>query len=218
MTRSEAIAILKGRMAKYTGTDLDTSIINEMQLAQIELEGGVFWPWFMLTTEQSFATSAGVPNVAIPSNPRFQMEWEEGAMWFYDASNTDEPYQEIGKDDYDDLRCLYPGTGQPKGYDIQGEQIWFAPTPDAAYQYRWYYYSRQTVLDSDIENSWLLHAPDWLIAKTGVRIARSYVKDAELVGAFADDEQRAMNRVMTLHTARNEAQKRRIMGRIHRAS
>lgn len=217
MMRDAAIAILRGRLARYTGTDLDTIIISEMQLKQEELEGGDFWPWFLLSSEQSFGTMADDPTVALPTNPRFIIEWEEGALWRYDAS-AEESYREIGKNDYDHLRALYPGTGEPKGYDIQGEFLWFAPTPDANYQYRWHYFARDAVLTTDIENQWLLHAPDWMIAATGRRIAAQVVKDQELAAEFAKDEAAAKIRVLKLDTARKEAQKRRIMGSIVGAS
>ncbi len=214
MIRDDAVALLKGRLSKYSGTDLDANIVSEMQsIQENELEGGDFLPWFLFNlAEQSISTTIGDPQVAVPTG--FLMEWEEGEMWRYDASSSDIPRVPINKADYQDIHGLYPGSGEPKGYDLQGDAFWFAPTPDAVYEYRFYAYMRDQVLSTNIENQWLKYASDWMIALVGAKIAGMYMRDTELSQMFLADAVTAKNRVMIRHQALMEANKRRIMGRI----
>lgn len=215
MTRNEAVAILKARLGNYTQDSLDTIIINELKLTQIELEEREWLPWFLLSEEAETQTTAGDWRVPVPGD--FLMEWETGSLWYYDSSvaSGSDPYKDLVKDDWEVIRNDedYLTPGKPKAYDLVGDYFNLAPTPDATYTLKMVYYKEDTKLDSDVENDWLKHAPSLMIAITGARIAGYVRRDKpEIALQFAQEAQSADRTLLKKTEARCEVNKARVMG------
>lgn len=201
MTRSEAVAIVKQVLGFQTNRD--ATIVSNMQLQQTKLELMPTKPWFLLTEPQDLTTTADVAYVAVPTD--FLQENDEGGMWYYDAS-ADPGYEltEMKKDDYDVLVENYRGatTGIPEAYALMGERLYLFPTPDDTYTLKYIYYKKADLLATDVENEWLQHIPELLIAKTGSMMAAS-LRDFEAMKVF--DRMTAEN--MALLESQNEARK-----------
>jgi hypothetical protein len=134
-------------------------------------------------------------------------EFEEGAL-FYD-------YAALTKYDYDALVEKYRDTQRaPEAYALVDDYFIVFPTPDASYVLEMKYYRQDTVLSAvgaGEENKWLKHAADWIMAKTGLAIAR-FIKDDGAAALFANDEQKATARVYKQHIDRAERNVERRMG------
>ncbi len=206
MTGTAAAAIIANRLGQRTG--LDTQILAEMALAQIRLEGGDHLPWFLSYFDTSLVTVAGTKTVALPTG--FIRIVDEGGLWLVDSDGKD---KYLTKDDYDALRVddALDETGEPKYYAISGSNVYLFPTPDGAYPLKAHYYKKDAAPAADVENLWLAHAADLLIAETGIPIAR-FLRDAEAVQLFIHDRQEARARVIASGIARDESGKRSTIG------
>lgn len=200
MLRSEAVALIAARLGNRT--DLNNSIITEMKLMQSTLEAGEFIPWFLLTEFSEILGSAGEERIPLPTD--FICEYEHGTLWIYDANDTEDPWKELTKDDYDALKAAKTGSARPTHYALVGLNFRVLPVPNAAYTYKMIYYANAQELSSDIENAWLKYAADWLITETGAKIA-PYLAMGEAAASFKTDALIAKNRVFKLHEARQHA-------------
>jgi len=208
MYRSEAINLISSRLGQRSG--LDNQIKTEMLLAQTELERSPWLPWFLLAEDTNLTTVAEQRTVDVPSD--FLMEYEDIPIYLTDTDG--EEYQ-LTKDDYDALASdtYIEDSGRPTHYDLVGAKWYFFPEPDAAYSLRVFYYAAAQTLDQeeDLENAWLAYAPDLLIAKTGLAMAR-FLRDNAAIQLFAADLQKAEQRILQLDTARKEAARAVFMG------
>ncbi len=207
MIKSKVVELIKMRLGNRTDTGIDARIDAEMDAAQYELERfGVFTPWFLLSETASYTTAPGEARVPIPAD--MLQEYEEGAL-FYNGLPLVKHDQ-----DYLSERFYNAEPGAPSAYALVGEYFVLYPVPDDAYAISQKYYQMDTVPsalgDSD-ENSWLKHAADWLLAKTGMAIAR-FIKDAEALARFTEDEDTASKRVYLQHTDRAERNSARVKG------
>lgn len=207
MVKSKLVDLIKMRLGNRTDTEIVVRINAELDMAQYELERfGLFTPWFLLSTDVTLNTVAGTASVSIPSD--MLQEYEEGAL-FYNGLP-------LRKHDPDYLAVLYQGVGQaaPQMYALVNDDFVLYPTPDQVYNLTMKYYQADTIpsgLADSGENQWLRHAADWLLAKAGKAVAR-YIKDADAVQKFAEDEGAAEKRVYTVHVDRAERNSPRVMG------
>ena len=104
-----------------------------------------------------------------------------------------------------DPRWNGEGEGQPRAYAVQGDVIYFFPTPDAVYSIRHLHYGADDDFQEDQENNWLKHFPDLLIAEVGHMMAARYIKNAEAQQLFSMDLQRESQRLMRATIAREWA-------------
>jgi|SRR5687768_738546 len=209
MTRDEAIALLKYRLGNRT--DLDARILLEMVYAQeYKLEGtGAFLPWFLETELATITTIAGEERILLPDD--FLGEVEDQALWLYDEDSAT-PWTELRKNDYDYLRVKYPATGLPKQYALLGDYFALFPVPDDSYTIKMRYYAKDDSLASDnIENKWLKHAGDLLIAETGLIMA-GHIFNTDLQAQFEKDASVARQRLYTKHEARRHSNRTYGMG------
>jgi len=169
-----------------------------MQLAQAtELEGNAVLPWFLLKTGSVTASAA---TATAPTG--FLREYEEGGLWGTDDDGL--PYK-IDKDDFAVLNAEEWEAGAPQQYALVGGTLYFFPTPDVSRTLTMYGYFADTPLgSSDIENNWLLYAPDLMIAQAGVQIAR-YLRDPDMVQLFSADVARAWGRIQRTNVANAQA-------------
>lgn len=219
MTRNQIRDIILQRCGNWDDTDLDTLIVTEMDLFQTEiLEGGPLRPRFLLSEEMYISTTIGERRIPLPSAPNpadFLEEWEYGSLWRYD-STADDPWIEIPKEDYDIALERYPGSGEPKFYDLTGDYFRLVPAPDAVYQLRMMCYLKQTLpsalADGDSSNAWMDNFPGWIIGGVGKVIAGQYIRDMETASFFQNMEAQAQARAQSLIVASEEINKSRRMG------
>lgn len=200
MLRDAAVAIIKSRIGNRT--DLDEEIVTEMTQAQETAleQNGMFHPWFLETGIITLGTTvAAVETLALPSN--WLGEIEEQSMWIYDAT-LDQPYFELRKGAYDVALQRFPENAKPQRYSLNKNNVLLKPTPDAAYVIQTRYFATDDVLTTNIENDWLKYASDWLIAETGIIIARDYIQDDQMAQRFIAGAQRARDRIFVANEAR----------------
>lgn len=201
MLRDTAVSLVKGRLARFTSsTVLDDHIVAEMKAYQEVLETAAFLPWFLVKESSSTTLTVSDDRLVLPSD--FLRETEADALWITDSDGNE---HKLDKDDYDEIRALYPASSLPKAYDLVGDYLRVRPIPDAAYTVKMIYFGRALPLDDNIENGWLKHASGLMIAGTGYVIASQYVKNKDAAAAFAKQEQRAHAGLLTADQARKDA-------------
>ena len=215
MLRDAAVDLLMGRLGQRTSTVLQQAVIDEMAFVQeTTLEGYPELPWFLLSEKASGITIPDEERFPIPSD--FLLEWEEGGLYI---QNTDGTETLLGREDWDVLKgeVRLEGTAKPQFYDLAGDYYLLRPMPDAIYTIKQRYYKQDTSLAgaygdaANIENGWLKHASDWLIAETGVVIASQRLQSEKMAQMFMKQSDLARKRVMTKDIAMKESNKLRTM-------
>ena len=217
MLRDAAVDLMMKRLGNQTDTTLRDDIINEMVQAQAAmLEGDIFHPWFLVSEEASSQTNLGDERVLLPAN--FLALWEYGGLYRYDDT-LDDPYVEMGRDDWDLIKQELNYSDKPTHWDIGGKYLLMRPLADADYPLRFWYIGRGADLsgtygdNNNIENVWLKWASDWLIGETGIVIAGQYLQyTKEKVAQWGSQAARGRKRIMDLNVEMEEALKTRIMG------
>lgn len=167
MLRDGAVSLIK-RGLGYRSTG-DADIVETMQFVQTTLEHEAVLPWFLISELLSIATVTNEQRVLMPTG--FLREIEEGALWRHDSSVSPAKWTELKKDDFDFLQVKQQGAGPPQWYSLMGQYFRLYPTPDAVYPLKLVCYLADADLSTNIENLWLKHAPDILIADTGKGLA-----------------------------------------------
>ena len=202
MLRGAAVSLLEGRLGNRT--NITATIILEMIQAQETVceMNGLFTPWFLETKTRATlgSTTVDVEELALPAD--WLGEIEEQSIWIYDASNTDTPYTELRKGSYDVALQRFPTAAIPQRYTLNNDQLLFSPTPDAVYDIRARYFAKAPSLSTNIENNWLKYASDWLIAETGLIIARDHIQNDVMAQRFIQAAQRGRDRVFVANEAR----------------
>lgn len=167
MTRDEAV----DRIQEGLGfrSDLETELIKKLQEAQRYFEGRPTLPWFLVTEDADLSGTADDPAVSLPSD--FIRFTEEGGVRYIDSDG--DPHW-LDKASFDHIRTIHRGTTSttPLSYALRFNSIYVLPTPDESYTIRIDYYAKDTVLDTNIENLWLEHAPEVLIGRAGLLQAK----------------------------------------------
>lgn len=201
MLRDTALTLLEGRLGNRT--NMRATIILEMQQAQSTVleRNGIFYPWFLETETLTTigTTTVDVEELALPSD--WLGEIEEQSMWIFD-SGADVPFVELKKGAYDVALQRFTTTDQPQRYSLNKNNILFKPTPDKGYIIKTRYFATDQVLSSDIENDWLKYASDWLIAETGIIIARDHIQNDQMAQRFIQAATRARDRVFIENESR----------------
>jgi hypothetical protein len=167
MLRSVAISRIQQGLGFRS--DLVAVIINALQEAQRELEGGQTLPWFLLKEDEVF--SATVANGgAVPLPVDFLKFHKDEEPHFISTDNgkrylTAKPYVEA------DMFYAFTDAGGPQAYTLRKDTVQFWPVPNATFDVIASYYARGVPLDGDVTNSWLLGCPDLLIARAGLAVA-----------------------------------------------
>lgn len=201
MLRDAVVSLIKGRLARWNDTVLTNHIITELQMAQIRAEQKATLPWFLLTESSYTTTTAGEERIEVPAD--FLREAEEDALWLEDAEGT---WRELRKGDYSSLRPRYPESGKPVTYALVGNYFRLFPVPDSAgYTAHMIYYAKDATLETNVENKWLSHAPEILIADAGHIIASRYVRNDSAAMEFKADYARAYDELRVANQARLDA-------------
>ena len=210
MLRDTAVTLIKGRLANNKLSGLDALIVAEMVLFQaVVMEGDRTKFWFLETLDKTLATVVDQDTLDLADAANYLTETDRGGFWWVDSDGN---RNEIRRGDYDDMVELYGSdTGSPKRYAIVGSTVYLFPTPDDVYTIWHLHYSREDSLESaNIENAWLKYAPDWMIGGVGEIIARQYNNDEKMAQKFSEQAQQARARLVTEHTAREEANRLRL--------
>lgn len=221
MIRDNAVDLLMKRLGNRKDTSLRDDIINEMDFVQDNiLQGGPFYPWFLLSEETYTTTTAGEHRLPLPTD--FLHEWEDGTLYRKDtaATGATNPWIELTRDDWDILKNSYTTVagGTPKYYDISANYFLLADTPDDAYEIWFRYYSKADNLAgsygdaNNVENGWLKYAPDWFMGEVGLIIAGQYLQSDTMVQIFATQATRGKKRLYDLDISMQESNKKRAMG------
>ena len=219
MLRDNAVAIIKQRMGNNNDSSLDAHIVTEMQLQQEILERTPNPPWFLNTVKEQEALADGFvtfdDSVVLSEVDGLPMFWSEATLLSYNKNRF------LMKDDWPPLAGWSDGdttdtvaTNYAKFPDINEEFKYILfPTPDTvAYKYYLPCYVKDSVLSTNIENRWLKHAADLMIAQTGAVIAGQYVAFEKFAAAFVVQQQIAQKRLTTMNTVKEEENIRRMMG------
>lgn len=200
MLRSEAIADIQ-RTLGYR-SDKHDEIVLTLKKAQNQLETGLTPPWF-LEEEEPLATVGGQPRVALPDD--FWVERDPGPHIggsFLIKRGEREAILAHGKS----------SGSQPSIYTLQPAHLKLYPIPDAAYTITFPYYKHDTVLDTDIENGWLKHAPLVLIGSAGVLLAAD-LRNATAMAKFSEQLQTGQELMYRQQGQHETANYRVVMGR-----
>lgn len=211
MLRDEAVARIQQKLGFRS--DRSAEIVTALQDAQIRAELAAFLPWFLITEIASATTTSGEERCPVPDD--FIREYEDEALWYFNsgASDPEDQWTELGKENLDFLRTegSFGGSGPPQAYSLDGLNFRIFPTPDAAYPLRLVYYARDTVLSTNIENNWLKYYPFWLIGDAGMDIAQD-LRDRDAINWFTEKKDEARAQAIIDTTARAMANRRMVVG------
>lgn len=210
MLRDKAVEILQYRLGHRT--DMEAKIIAEMELVQSTiLEGtGAFTPWFLESEMVNVDVPEGAERVLLPTD--FIGEIEDQCLWRYEVSE-EAPYHEMHKSSYSRLVLKHQTAGIPTEYAISADYFLLRPIPDGDYNIRMRYYARDVSLSTgNVENKWLKHAADLLIAETGAIMAGEYLQNPVLAEKFSNAAAIARDRLYKKHEARKHTNRIYSMG------
>jgi hypothetical protein len=211
MSVSQAIAYINRHCGYRTGGE--TNILLELNSAKQSLEDDerLSEVWFLQKENTSLVTVANTRTVAIPSD--FVKESEDaGGLFRYEATDTNDPYKELIKQDLAWLRRTKTGTDKPAFYAIWGNDFHLFPLPDDAYPLRLFYkYAASDYAVGEVARDWLLHTPLLLAGRAGFSYAQG-LRDEIAMQYFAALETDARSRLEALIAERKYSSHRLVMG------
>ncbi len=209
MIRSAVDTIIQSRLGNRTG--LTTWIHSEMDLIQTNiLERKEPLPWFLLKSA-TLTTTALIPaSIAVPTD--FIREHENCGLWLQNSDGTETL---LSKDEYEVLNSsdyLADLEGDPVGYSLLGDTVYFFPKPLTPISAKMFYYAHAVLAVADSsETLWLKNAPDVVIGEVGIQIAR-FLRDERAVALFDADRQRGWKSLEILSTSRQAAAMHQALG------
>lgn len=184
-TNAENLTLAMLRLGSRSSTQLRAQLLLELNKTIRELERGPTRPWFMESRLEGSLT-ANQDYIALPAT--FLDELEEGVFRLY---NTEcEKWKPLYKKDYDQVQYKSENCDAafPEYYALHGERMYFAATPDAAYNYRWEAYVRtDAVVDnaSETTNKWLIEYYDLVTLMALDKVARLHIRASQVVADIA---------------------------------
>ena len=215
MLRDAAVDLIMKRLGNRNNATLRNDIINEMAYVQEQLLEATYpLPWFLIQKDDTLVTVADTETVALPAG--FLDMWEDGGLAYVDS---DGEICKLVREDYDIIRKKAQGnaTGAPEYYDIVGANIYFQRIPNDAYNLELWMYQRDTLITgeygdaSNLENSWLREAADWLMGEVGMIIAGQQLVGDKVYPFFEKQAARGREQLLRRITAREENSKERFM-------
>ena len=214
MTFLELRTILAERLGSRN--DLDGMIINEMKLAQRNMERA--WPestmpWFMVTRNTIiFDSGSGVAQIF----PDFIRECDNAMTVVQrysedlDDFGTEVPAQKVfsEQETLAQIRDTQMVCEVDTIYSLEGTTVSIHPDAPtivggrAALYLTMSYYAEQPVeSETALSNAWTVNAPELLIAATGRQVAR-YIHDGEIAAMFEQDYQMEFQKLITANQER----------------
>jgi hypothetical protein len=202
MTRDEVVDILLRRLTRFNDTVMQDYVVDELQLAQRRLEKDTVLPWFLIS--EIVWTDTDIDEERVPTPQDFLREVDEDAVWYRKTDGTRKPLRKMT---YDDMTARFSEVGEPVAYALLGRYFRVKPLPTVGTKYRieMIYYKKDLALDSNIENCWLEHYPDLMMAEAGRILAKRYLKNDQLVRDFAEDIMTEKRRLAVHEQARKDA-------------
>lgn len=185
----------------------------ELELTRViyELEQHPDPMWFLYSTWASATLTANEPRMPLPSD--YLMPLEDSHLYVVDLSSN---RTKLKKDDFDALEAYYLSSSAalPKQYALFGDYFYLFPTPDAAYTLQMKYAKTATALTPSVRtNEWTQNAADLLMARLGIVMVSSYLRESDAsLKAFQDEALRAWNRLYAKHVARAVVNDEMVMG------
>lgn len=179
MTRDEAVTRIQDGLG-FASRQSD-KIILRLKEAQRELEKGKTLPQFLLQLDLLFVLT-GTDAVNYPTG--FLRIDDSVTPYRFDTDGRI-VYLSVVRD-LRDAQINFLGlteTSAPAVMVLRNNAIYFVNTLDANYTIIWSFYKKADVLDTNIENLWLLNAPEWLIGEAGWRMAMD-ARDKDAVVVF----------------------------------
>lgn len=191
MLRSEAILNIKRGLGFRTTQD--TAIIAALQEAQRDLELGKTLPNFLIEFDAPIAVTSGVNSVTLPTG--FIRLTDEYDMFYVNSSganvtlprkNFTEAQQAFVGSGEPDASAVIPAAGSyPEVFSVINKtEAILTPTPMVTFTAYLSYYKAAAVLSSDVENAWLLHAPNYLVGMAGMIVAGN-LRDKDALAEFS---------------------------------
>ncbi len=210
MLRDAAVDIIKRGLGFLQGKTHDEAIAAALQEAQAAREGGRSLPWFLLQEDETLALTADTPSYNLPSG-FIREDVDYNPVLVISEEGTELPIDPLP---YDEAFRLYEqaAEGAPEVYSIRKDQVWLFPTPDEAFTLQWSYFKADTLLQSNVENQWLIHAPYVLIADAGLRVATD-LRDQEATAIFQSRKAEWDAWYTRQMTAQREANTRYVVGK-----
>lgn len=191
--------------------DLEDQIILELNQGRIDCEDNraLGEPWFLRHLVE-LTTTNGSQLITLPSNfIRFD---EDSPPWYYDASNTDDPWTELEINGVGYLRENVLGSGTPLALAHVGDSLLAFPTPDAEYLIKFYAFLRDDpIVAGGAETQWLKYASNMLCGIAGLIIAGS-LRDQAALALFAKMRDEGKIQLMRQITDHETAGQRLEMG------
>lgn len=179
MLRSLAVARIQQGLGFRS--DRAEEIISALQEEQRDLEKGKTLPRFLLVEDQALSLLTGENAVVLPTGfiRRFDMPR------YTPLSSTVPVF--IPWRTYDQAFRAYiqSDPAGPKVAALRQASVYFFPEADRDYDLTWTYYKAADLLTADIENAWLLNAPELLIGGAGMRIAKD-MRNQSAIQLFSD--------------------------------
>ena len=208
MLRDRAVSRIQQALG-FRG-DKDAEIVDALQDAQERLEEGAELPFFLRTEVSSVTTIEDDERVEVPGD--FIREWDEDALWYFKSSAVAaEQWTNLVKEELEILREDQPGSGAPVAYSLGNKYFRIFPTPDDTYTLKMIYYKHDALLDTNIENLWLDHAPFLLIGMAGVQLATAF-RDAGALSLFVKWEAEGKVDLLASSVARDLGNRQLQMG------
>lgn len=200
---SDLITILLNRLGRRNDATLRASAVDEINMAQKQLESGRFLPWFLLKSMPAgVVTAIGDVDIDLPDD--FIREEEDSQVKLKDPTNNENLLKKATEDV---LQHKYQNASnaRPKYYAIVNRTMYFWPRPDAVYVvHYWYYASQPQIIDvaTTATNPWLVYAPDWILSQAGFQLASFHIQKPDMALRFRQAAAEARDNIMTMHEAR----------------
>lgn len=200
-TNTGYLDLIMGRLGARTNPRVRSALIDETNVAKLQLENGKFLPWFLETTG-AWVLSPSVNYYDLPSNFIREIEDREAFIWDPDSGEETRIHKLRDEDRYR-LSTSADATGLPARYSITGTRFYFVPAPDKAYEFRIPYmgYTPDFADDATL-HTWLAYAPNVLLGLAASVVAGFHLQNERLEARMAGLHQNAWRELYAQHEAR----------------
>lgn len=199
MNRDIHVSSIAARLGSRT--DLNQEIIDKMKsIQQYQLEGAATLPWFLIETV-SLVLPVGDSSVALPAG--FLRMVEDGVVRIYPTA-TPTDIEELTTVYLDPLAAAAADAGKPESVTFFPDSVLFDKQADVSYTVYFAGYTRDVVLETDVENDWLKFAGDLMEAEVMLKMAVR-IQSPAIVKEAKEEIALARDRLWRMHEARRNA-------------
>lgn len=183
----QIVTRIKRRLSRSNVAGLDTTIIDELNNTQEELESRSTLPSFIVTTEQIVLVAADdIIDVSADLTAKFLRFLDDSPVQLH-FENADETWQPVPRFiTQEELKSRWPGAGsQPRGWSFTYPNLMVRPTPDTSITLKLQFYERVAPMAAGNSTAWTTNASELLIAQTGIEVAQQ-LRDANARAYFVE--------------------------------